>query len=274
MPQKSFFTPGDSGRVVPTPYAYSLWGPDSLNGPSLCALAARAAECEHGRDGWLASRFTLELFKSARRLPTDTRTRVLRDGRRIAVIQVDIVQFDGDEENLVAQGNVVFLRQGSNPPGARWARPDSGIDLPADDPDDALPWMQDDEHDWSHEMAEFQNGNRRRIWSRPIRVLPDEELTAFTRAAISAESTSLVTNWGEGGIGFINCDLTMVLTRLPVGERVGVEADNHLENDGVSAGTANLFDVEGQYGIGMVTAVDNTRAMIDFTKVTRPSAEA
>lgn len=270
MPQTSFFTQSDPCRVDPTNFAMSLWGPDSLNGPAVCALAAFAAERDHTREGWLPARFTLELFKSARCLPTSTSTEVLRDGRRIRVVQVSIRQHENDAATpgvLVAQGNVVFLKQSTNPPGARWSRPAEAITLPETIDDDPHTWFSDSERDWTQDMASFQNGNRRRLWSRPIRVLPDEALTGFQRAVISAESTSLATNWGEGGIGFINCDLTVALSRLPVGEWLGVESDSHLEDAGVSAGTATLFDARGQYGIGLVTAVDNTRAMIDFTEV-------
>ncbi|WOC12511.1 acyl-CoA thioesterase domain-containing protein [Gordonia sp. MP11Mi] len=279
MSQKSFFTPGDSQRADPTRFAMSLWGPDALNGPSVCGLAAYAAEREHARDGWLPARFTLELFKSARRLPTSTQTQTLRDGRRIRVVQVSVRQHDEADEiggdatgTLVAQGNVVFLKQGDNPPGARWSRSDVRIDVPGTADDDPHTQFSDVEHDWSSDMSEFQNGNRRRLWSKPINVLPDESLTAFQRAVIAAEGTSLATNWGEGGIGFINCDLTVALSRLPDGDRVGVESDSHIEDAGVSVGTANLFDAHGQFGIGLVTAVENTRAMIDFHKVTPPAA--
>ncbi|MCF8609365.1 thioesterase family protein [Gordonia sp. HY285] len=276
MSQTSFFTPGDSQRADPTRFAMSLWGPDALNGPAVCGLAAYAAERDHSREGWLPARFTLELFKSARRLPTSTQTQTLRDGRRIRVVQVSVRQHDENRNDetgtLVAQGNVVFLKQGDNPPGARWSRADEPIAVPATPDGDFHTRFADTEHDWSSDMGAFQNGNRRRLWSRPINVLPDEPLTAFQRAVIAAEGTSLATNWGEGGIGFINCDLTVALSRLPEGDRVGVESDSHLENAGVSAGTANLFDEHGQFGIGLVTAVDNTRAMIDFREVTPRSA--
>ena len=93
------------------------------------------------------------------------------------------------------------------------------------------------------------------------------ELTPFVRAAISAESTSLICNWGTTGIGFINCDLTVALSRLPRGDRIGVEADSHAEHDGISASTAGLYDVDGMWGVGMVTAVNNAAAEIDFTNV-------
>ena len=270
MSLKSFFSHGVSGRLDPTPMALSLWGPDSLNGPAVCGAAAYVVERDHMRDGWLPARFTIELFKGARRVPTAIDTEVLRDGHRIRVVQVTVRQYaDGDADGVVvAQGNTVFLRQADNPPGARWSRPATPYDVPETDPDKPRNWFHSEETGWTQNMADVQHATRRSMWTRGLPVLPDVPLTPFQRAVISAESTSLSTNWGEGGIGFINCDLTVAISRLPVGDYVGVESDSHLENDGVSVGTANLFDAEGQYGIGMVTAVENTRAMIDFAKLT------
>ena len=72
-----------------------------------------------------------------------------------------------------------------------------------------------------------------------------------------AEGTSLVTNLGTAGVGYINGDLTVALARLPVDDWVGVQADAHWAADGVAVGTATLFDHLGAFGTGMVTAVGN-----------------
>lgn len=272
MSDKSFFTVGDDGRYDPTPYALGLWGPDTLNGPAVCAIAAYAAENAGSREGFAPARFTIELFKSAHRLPTATTTTMLRDGRRIRVVQVSVKQYttDGDEV-LVAQGNVVFLKQGTNPPGGRWTRPETETRFtpPVTDPDDNTyrAWFQAGDREWSRTMADSQNTDQLRIFTRQFAPVEDVAITPFQRAVILAESTSLVTNSGDGGIGFINCDLTVAIARLPEGIHLGIEADSHLEDSGLSAGTANLYDEHGQFGIGLVTAIDNTAAMIDFTKV-------
>lgn len=280
MPENTFFTLDDAGRYVPTPMAHSLWGPDSLSGPAVCVVGAHAVESEHGRDGWRPARYTIELFKSARQLPTRVRTRVERSGGRILVVGFQVVQ-DGEaqdggaqnggaagaEEILVAQGVTVFLAEGVSPPGARWSQPASErtFNPPEVDPSDDWPRFGGPDG-WSSSMADQQQAHRHRIWSKPIPVAPGIALTPFQRAVITGESTSLMTNWGEGGIGFINCDLTVALARLPEGDRIGVEADSHLEADGISVGSAALFDARGQFGVGTVTAVENSRAFIDFTE--------
>ena len=81
---------------------------------------------------------------------------------------------------------------------------------------------------------------------------------------MAAEATSLVTNLGTDGVGYINGDLTVGLARLPVGEWIGVQGDSHWASEGVAVGTATLFDQDGAFGSGMTTAVSNPSAQIDF----------
>ncbi len=85
-----------------------------------------------------------------------------------------------------------------------------------------------------------------------------------------AEATSLVTNLGTHGIGYINGDLTAAFSRLPVDDWIGVQADSHWASDGIAVGTATLFDHHGAFGSGLVTAVANPAAQIDFSSDSFP----
>ncbi|QTI70072.1 acyl-CoA thioesterase domain-containing protein [Gordonia polyisoprenivorans] len=277
MSDIAFFRPDTDGRVLPLPYSRSLWAPGTLTGPAVCALAAHAAEEEIAEPGFRAARFTIDLFKTAREVPTATRARILRSGGRIRVAEVDVVQFDGGggsqdgaAEVIVARATAVFLRESQNPPGQRWHRDAEALTFspPAVAIDDLMPrFASDVAREWDSVMGNHQHGYRKRVWTRAIPTLVGRELTPLVRAATSAESTSLICNWGTTGIGFINCDLTVALSRLPRGDRIGVEADSHTEHDGISASTAGLYDVDGMWGIGMVTAVNNAAAEIDFTSI-------
>jgi hypothetical protein len=95
--------------------------------------------------------------------------------------------------------------------------------------------------------------------------------SAFVNAVVAAEGTSLVTNLGTDGVGYINGDLTVALSRLPVDVWIGVQADSHWVADGISVGTATLYDRDGAFGSGMVTAVSNPAAQIDFGNDPFPS---
>nr|WP_240498117.1 hypothetical protein [Williamsia sp. 1135] len=84
------------------------------------------------------------------------------------------------------------------------------------------------------------------------------------RAAVMAETTSLVCHWGSAGAGFINIDTTLALIRLPRGTGLGLRADNQRSNAGISVGTATMFDRDGYVGNCTVTAIANSRRQVDL----------
>ncbi|NKY88721.1 acyl-CoA thioesterase domain-containing protein [Nocardia veterana] len=253
----AMFTLDDDGRYLPQRWAYGRWAADMLSGPAICAAAARSLERAHGLPGFVPARFTIDLFKAARGRPLEVYTEVVRAGRRIHVAAARVRQ-DGVD---VAEARLVQLRATDTPPGAEW-HSEHPFDPPADT---GLDWWYRSDHDWSTRMGDHQNAGRKSLWVVPLGAVEGEERSPFVEAVIAAESTSLVTNWGSEGIGYINGDLTVALDRLPVGDRIGLHAGTHLTANGISVGTATLFDSRGPIGTGLVTAVGNAAARIDFS---------
>lgn len=246
------------GLFHPTESALSRWGNDSLNGPAVVGLAARALELEYGMDGFLPARLTVDLFKAARRSPTEVRTRLVRAGRRIRNSECDVLQGG----TLVARATMVAYRQSAPPPGAEWVAQES-FNPPAGVTGAAY-LIGSDDSGWSQAGSEHQNTARKRVYHRTVDVVEGEQPSPFVRTVVAAEATSLVTNMGTRGIGYINGDLTVALSRLPLGDYVGVQADSHWCADGVAVGAATLFDDAGPFGNAMVTAIANPAAQIDF----------
>jgi len=260
----SYFTlDADGVTLIPTTWARSAWGPNSLNGPAVCAAAAHALERDYADPEFVPSRLTIDLFKSARNEPTVVNTRKVRSGHRIVVADAEVMQ----GEVMVARASIVFLRRSAPPPGNEW-RPESTFTPPdhAFDNKPRHPYVHTDGNEWTQSIGGHQNVERKRAWSTGMGVLPGEPCSRLVHAVQCAESTSLVTNLGTEGIGYINCDLTMALSRIPEGHELGIEADNHITADGISVGTATLYDRKGPFGTGMVTAVSNAAAQIDFSK--------
>lgn len=251
--------PGRAGGIFhPTESALSRWGDDLLNGPAVVGLAAHILEGEYGLDGFLPTRLTADLFKAAHRVPTEVRTRLLRDGRRIRNCECDILQ-DGVP---VARATMVAYRQSDPPPGEEWVAQQS-FTPPAGVTGTAY-LISSDESGWADAGAEHQNSSRKRVYHRTIDVVDGEPTSPFVRAVVAAESTSLVTNLGTMGIGYINGDLTVGMSRRPLGEYIGVQADSHWCAAGIAVGSATLFDDDGPFGTAMVTAIANSAARIDF----------
>ncbi|HEY9305443.1 MAG TPA: acyl-CoA thioesterase domain-containing protein [Mycobacterium sp.] len=259
--EPAHFTRTESGEFSPTEFAQSHWGDDHLNGPAVVGLAAQSLELECGSPDFMPTRLTVDLFRAARGLPTTASVRVVRDGRRIRSAGCDLAQ----EGRLVARATLLQYRRSAAPPGRLWEAPTTLPPLPSAD-ETALTLVGSEGSGLSRSPGEHQNQSRKTFYNRAIQVVAGEKISQFVRAVMAAEATSLVTNLGTDGVGYINGDLTVGLARLPVGEWIGVQADSHWSADGVAVGAATLFDQAGAFGTGMVTAVSNPAAQIDFTR--------
>jgi len=82
-----------------------------------------------------------------------------------------------------------------------------------------------------------------------------------------ADGASLVTNWGDKGVEYINTDITLTLARLPEGLEIGLAAVDRVEHDGIAVGTAAVFDRSGTLGTAVVTSLVNAHRTVDFEGV-------
>jgi Acyl-CoA thioesterase N-terminal domain/Acyl-CoA thioesterase C-terminal domain len=263
--EPAHFTLTEGGAFMPSPFAQSHWGDDHLNGPAVVGLAARALETHCGSPDFMPTRFTADLFRAARNALTTMDVRTVRDGRRVRSAECDVVQ-DG---RAVARATLVQYRRSTAPPGRLWTTPISLVQPPPPD-DSILPFVGSDDAGWTRSPAAHQNDSRKRFYNDGIKVLAGEKNSPLVRAVMIAEATSLVTNLGTQGIGYINGDLTAAFSRLPVDDWICIQGDSHWASDGISVGTATLFDTRGPFGSGMVTAVANPAAQIDFSSESIP----
>jgi hypothetical protein len=110
--------------------------------------------------------------------------------------------------------------------------------------------VQNPDPEWPH------GGGPKYTWLHETRSLIDDEpLTAFTRAAMAADITASIANWGTNGLQFINADYTLTLTRLPEGPHLGLASLTHHSHDGVATGSATLVDGEGPIGSAVSVAI-------------------
>jgi hypothetical protein len=254
------FISDPDGMFHPTENARSRWGADMLNGPAVVSLAAWNLEQRYAVPGFLPSRLTVDLFKAARRVPTSVRSVLIRDGHRIRNAECEVLQ----GQVVVARATLVQYRQSEPPPGQEWSS-----DATFTPPPDAEPhtfYVGSEEAGWSPVGADHQNTSRKRVYHSPIDVVAGKAITPFVRAVVVAEATSMVSNLGTKGIGYINGDLTVALSRLPESDFIGIQGDSHWVCDGVSVGSGTLFDAAGPFGTGLVTAIANPAAQIDFGK--------
>jgi len=243
---------GYFSRRAETFYPQSIarggWG-ESVSGHVVGGLLGWAAERVVDDAAFLPARLTVDLPRPTAFEPVDLETRVLRNGGRLRLVEVVMLQ--GGE--VVAQATGLFLRRGEHPAGTVWSPDIEMPPFPTDvqSSDNALfvrtyGWgmaIQNPDPNWSGE------GGKKFTWLRLTQpLIQDEPLTPFTRAAMAADVTASLVNWSSDGLKFINADYTVTLSRLPDGPVIGLAAQGHCSHDGIATGSATIFDQQGKIG--------------------------
>jgi acyl-CoA thioesterase len=258
--ERAIFTQTDADCFVPLHHddIRSRWSDDHLQGGAIIGLAAVALESRFGLPDFTPVRLTVDLFKSARTIPTTTKVQLVRDGRRIRN-SVCTVEQDGVE---VARAVLVQYRRSDPPHGDEWVSEPPVVPPPNDD--DSFVQIHSADFGWTSSVSDHQNARRKRVAVRGVDVVAGQQNTPFVQAAAAVDATSLVTNLGTAGLGYINGDVTLALARLPRGEWIFMQADTHWASDGIAVGSATLLDDTGPFGSSLVTALSNRSAQIDF----------
>ena len=249
------FFSAEGDTLVPAEFATSPWG-RVLHGRLIGGLTARAAEQARAAAPELACcRLTVDLFRSVPLAPVRVSTRPVRQGRRIAVLEVTVEQ-DGEP---VGQGRAVLLRRSAEPDGTfrpvpAWdAPPPSQLGSPESSTNGrwSAPWE-------SWRVGGADSGLTQGLWMREIHPLvAGEELTPLVRLAMAADLASPVSHFSTRGLSFINADYTVYLGREPHGEYVGIQPAGHISERGVAAGHCVVHDVRGPVGFVANAAVAN-----------------
>lgn len=254
----------DGCEFHPQPFARSQWSAHTVNGSALAGLAAHAIESGSAAEGYRPAKFNLDIFRQPSFAPLTVSTEIVREGRTIRM--ADAVVRQGDR--IVGRASLVSIMPSRDPAGARWQPggdsmpfPES-IGLGVTSP--GILWGSDVHPDgWSTVMQEHQNSGRKRLWFDQPQVVAGVEVTPFVRAVMVGELANTLTSWGDRGIGFINHDVAVQLARLPIGDVVGIEADNHIASDGIAVGTASMWDRQGRFGISTTGAVAHLSGTLD-----------
>lgn len=266
----SDFIPGwfrrDGADFSPQPLATSLWSSRQMHGVAVSGLLALTLEGELrriDRADLVPARYHVDLFRPAGMGTTSARASVVRAGPRLVLLDAVLEQ----DEQPVARASALFLRPSSDPDGVVWSsgqrpRPPS-TDLTPHAGAHHVPFFES-AAPWSQNFGEHQNDGRHATWQTAMPVIVDEPVTPFQAVASIADATSMVTNWGTGGIEYINTDIDLALARLPDSTSLGLRATDHVTGDGLAVGTAEVFDRSGPLGTATVSAMVNARRTVDL----------
>ena len=257
MSNEAFFK-RDGESYVPQPSSRGPWNPNSLHGRVVIGLCGYELERTHGGPEWMPARLTVDMYRLPDFSPITAVTRVVRGGKRIKVVDCELIQ--GGKS--VARGTCQFLIRGENAPGKTWSPP--VWDAPKPDTLPAPPSGHFGERMWKMRNVSDWFGTtetaRRGAWMAEIRDLVEGfALTPFTRVAVAADFASPLANRAENTLGYINTDMTIYLHRLPVGEWIGFEKINHQASEGVAIGECFLHDEQGAIGSASCAALRQAR---------------
>lgn len=258
LPPAFFTTDGDD--FVPTTLAKGPWG-STIGGNVLGGLAGHVVEAVGEDRDVQPARLTVDLLRPAALAPLHDRTRIVRQGKRLVLVEAELLQ----QDTVVARATALFLRRGDQPSGTVWSPRHEMPPLPTEsaapdgatmrvlaygkDPDVAGPNL--DLTQWQHDGPKF-------VWVRDLVPLVEGvPNTPFVRASMAGDLASSLTHYGTAGLQYINADYTLALSRLPEGSDIGLAALTFTGHDGVATGTAALFDARGQIGTATATTLTN-----------------
>ena len=258
-PTSFFVTDGDD--YVPTSLSRGPWGP-AMAGNYIGGLLGRTVEQQVDDDGLQPARLTVDLLRPVPLQPLRVTTSIVRDGRRLRLVDAVMTQHD----DVVARASALFVRRSEHASAAAWSTPVAMPALPAepDEPTGDIPMFL---HSFGRDpvagspgvgITEWRHDGQKFAWVRETHPLVDDEpLSPFTRTVMAADITSSLTHWSTEGLQYINADYTVSLSRLPVGPYIGLASMTHYSHAGVGTGTATIFDQTGPIGSGAATALVN-----------------
>jgi Thioesterase-like superfamily len=245
------FTP-DGDRLVPSTLARGPWSDEMVNGHHIGGLVAWGVERDVVDPELQVARLTVDMFRPVPMRPLSIRTHPIREGRRLRVLGVSIL--DGDLE--VTHGTALLLRRAEHPDGDPWTPPDWEVPTP----DAVAAGALDHGMSWEIRTVTHWNGQPGQVWLREfVPFVEGQELTPLVRAGLMADFAHPIGNSGRHGLSFINADLTVYLARYPVGEWIGVESAGHLGDSGIGIGSAWMHDLGGRFAHAVVAGTPDPR---------------
>jgi hypothetical protein len=247
---------------VPTDSAVGPWGPATVSGLVIAGLVGYGAERAAGDAEFVGTRLTVDMVRMAVMGELHVATELLREGRRLRMVDVTISQ---DGRN-VAHGRGIFARRSEPTTGKVWS-PNVAMP-PAPVPEETppfgpRPYFGPDAQPARTFDAWHDPSQDKYVWyDCDARLVDGEPMSPFVRAAAVADVANPLTNWGSEGLQFVNSDVTLLLTRLPEGTMLGLAARDRQEADGVSVGSAVMFDRSGPVGLTTVTALGSEVRMV------------
>lgn len=231
------------GAYVPTRLATGPWDRRLQSGVVLNALIAHLIEETPSPVPMVTSRLLLDMMKPTMMTPVETRVTVVREGKRLQLLDVELVQ-DGA---VTARASALRIRAAESP----------GTDAPRHIlPPSDLPSLNGNRSPLQHvsetrlESGGLEVPGPGVVWARMAgEILPGIAISPFVQLAMAADfgsGTSSFVDWREWS--FANVDISLHLTRMPAGEWVRIAAETESAGNGIAIVHSKLADEQGELG--------------------------
>jgi Thioesterase-like superfamily len=246
MPDALYIPDGD--MLVPGPLTQGPWSPDAQHGGAVAALLARTAEAAPAAEPMQSVRLTVELLRPVPLRPLAASATISRPGRKVQIVDARL-ESDGQE---VAWARVLRIRTKPVATPVQVPNPTSP-DLPGGAADVSGRSTRTPFAD-AVELRFLSGGwdelGPVRMWTRLlVPVVAGEEPSAMQRTAAAADFGNGVSRILDFETHvFINPDLTVSLSRVPVGQWIGFDVVSRLSADGYGQAESLIFDRTGPVG--------------------------
>ena len=240
----------ENDSVIVSPYASGPWNPGMQHGGAPASLCVWAAENVPAAAPMRVARLTLDLLRPVPVAPLTYRTEILREGKKIQLVAVHL-EAKGVE---VARASVLRVRIGGPEFGAIERADALDVPPPEQGAERRAPERSAQSFGAGASLrtvkGEFGQPGPAAIWFRYDRTLVEGQANspAMLAAAVSDFSNGISSELTFDAWTFVNADLSVSLSRDPVGEWILLNAQTWLGNDGGGIAAARLADRRGYFG--------------------------
>lgn len=250
----AFFLPLGDEAYQPTEATIGPWSAESQHGGPPIALLAQALRRHPSEFGLEIARITFEILGPVPVEPCELRIRVLRPGKRIELLQGE----------LLVRGKPVLLahawrveRKPETVVGVQ--DPFTAPQLPEAQAQLFFPGVEyfpyGDALEWRFAAGSFIEPGPATVWARPriplVAGQPTDGIEALLLILDSANGVSAeldIRHWT-----FVPVDLTLNMHRHPQGEWFGMSAKTIIDPGGIGTVATAVFDLDGALGRSLHT---------------------
>jgi hypothetical protein len=242
-PKQAYFT-RDGERFVPTGLAPSPWNKAAQSGVALAGLAGHVIDQTPTLSPMITTRMTLDILGAVPIVPLIPTVRIVRDGKRMQTLEVEI----RTDERVYVRASALRVREGESPD--RNAPLSLPLPKPEDPRDRGLPWFES-----VRVRGSFLDAGPGAIWIRlKNTIVQGEPLSPLSAMGIIADfggGTAPLVPTREWTMA--NLDLSVYMTRRPVGEWFLVDAVADGSGTGLGVARSQISDIDGMFATALQT---------------------